>query len=150
MAQTQSSVAKMKEQSTNRATEKRGEQGKTTIADLVVAKIAGIAAREIEGVHELVTQGVGRAIAGLTQRVIGSDTRGKGIEVEIGEREAAIDLRMIAQYGFNIPEVTEAVRTNIIERIKEMTGLIVREVNIDVMDLYFPEDEPSESERRLE
>lgn len=149
MAQAQTSVAQMKEQSSAiRGTEQKSELGKTTIANVVVAKIAGIAAREVEGVHQLVTQGVGKAIAGLTQKVIGSDERAKGVEVEIGEREAAVDLIMIAEYGYNIPKVAEAVRRNIIDRIKEMTGLIVREVNIDVTDLYFPEDD--QPERRLE
>ncbi len=150
MAQTQASVARVNEQTaTTRATEQKGELGKTTIADLVVAKIAGIAAREVDGVYELITQGVSSAIAGLTQRVIGSDTRAKGVEVEVGEREAAIDLKMIVHYGFNIPEVAESVRRNIIERIKAMTGLIVREVNIDVTDLFFPDDD-SPVERRVE
>lgn len=150
MAQTQASITRTNDQTAKpRATEQKGELGKTTIADLVVAKIAGIAAREIEGVYELITQGVGSAITGLTQRVMGSDTRGKGVEVEVGEREAAIDLKMIVHYGYNIPEVAETVRHNIIERIKAMTGLIVREVNIDVTDLYFPDAEPS-VERHLE
>lgn len=142
MAQAQTSVAHLSEQpSATRGTEQKDELGKTMIADLVVAKIAGIAAREVEGVYELVTEGVGSAITGLTQRVIGSDTRAKGVEVEVGKREAAIDLKMIVHYGFNIPKVAGSVRRNIIERIKEMTGLIVREVNIDVTDLFFPNEE---------
>jgi uncharacterized alkaline shock family protein YloU len=123
------------------ATELVTEQGKTTIADLVVAKIAGIAAREVAGVHELVTQGVGGAMAGLAQRMTGADTRSQGINVEVGEREAAIDLRLTVDYGVSIPQVAEAVRRNIIKRLEAMTGLIVTEVNIDVSDLYFPEEE---------
>lgn len=124
-----------------RATELITEQGKTTIADVVVSKIAGLAAREVEGVHELVTQGVGGAVTGLAQRVTGADTRSQGVNVEVGEREAAVDLRLTVDYGVSIPQVAEAVRRNIMSRLEAMTGLIVKEVNIDVTDLYFPEAE---------
>ncbi len=124
-----------------RATELVTEQGKTTIADMVVSKIAGIAAREVPGVHELVAQGVGSAVTGLAQRMTGADTRSQGVNVEVGEREAAIDLRLTVDYGVSIPQVAEAVRRNIMSRLEAMTGLIVKEVNIDVTDLYFPEEE---------
>lgn len=124
-----------------RATELITEQGKTTIADVVVSKIAGLAAREVEGVHELVTQGVGGAVTGLAQRVTGADTRSQGVNVEVGEREAAVDLRLTVDYGVSIPQVAEAVRRNVMSRLEAMTGLVVKEVNIDVTDLYFPEAE---------
>lgn len=124
-----------------RATELITEQGKTTIADVVVSKIAGLAAREVDGVHELVTQGVGGAVTGLAQRVTGADTRSQGVNVEVGEREAAVDLRLTVDYGVSIPQVAEAVRRNVMSRLEAMTGLVVKEVNIDVTDLYFPEAE---------
>lgn len=124
-----------------RATELVTEQGKTTISDMVVARIAGIAAREVPGVHDLATQGVGGAVAGLAQRIGGADTRSQGVSVEVGEREAAIDLRVVVDYGVSIPQVAEAVRRNIMNRLGAMTGLIVKEVNIDVADLYFPVEE---------
>ncbi len=135
-----------------RATELVTEQGKTTIADVVVSKIAGIAAREVAGVHELVTQGVGGAVTGLAQRVTRADTRSQGVNVEVGEREAAIDLRLTVDYGVSIPQVAEAVRRNIISRLEAMTGLNVKEVNIDVADLYFPGEEAQAQppERRVE
>ena len=123
-----------------RATELVTEQGKTTIADVVVSRIAGIAAREVPGVHELVTQGMAGAVTGLAQRVTRADTRSQGVNVEVGEREAAIDLRLTVDYGVSIPQVAEAVRRNIMSRLEAMTGLIVKEVNIDVTDLYFPEE----------
>ena len=118
------------------------EQGRTTIADVVVAKIAGLAAREVTGVHELLPQGTGGAIAGLAQRVTGSDPRAQGVNVEVGEREAAVDLRMTVDYGVSIHQVAEAVRQNVVARVQGMTGLTVREVNIAVDDLFFPEDTP--------
>lgn len=130
------------------------EQGRTTIADGVVAKIAGIAAREIDGVHQLVPRGAGAALTSLAQRVTGSEARDRGVSVEVGQREAAIDLSLIVTYGVSIPDVTQAVRQNIINRVRETTGLIVKEVNIDVVDLYFPEDDQPSTEtpgaRRVE
>ncbi|MBV9326137.1 MAG: Asp23/Gls24 family envelope stress response protein [Chloroflexi bacterium] len=135
-----------------RATDLITPQGKTTIADVVVSRIAGIAAREVEGVHELVAQGVGGAVGGLAQRVTRADTRSQGVNVEVGAREAAIDLRLTVEYGVSIPQVAEGVRRNIMSRLESMTGLIVKEVNIDVTDLYFPEDEvhAQPPERRVE
>ncbi len=122
-----------------RATELVTEQGKTTIADVVVSKIASIAAREARRTRTG-DAGVGGAVAGLAQRVTGADTRSQGVNVEVGEREAAIDLRLTVDYGVSIPQVAEAVRRNIMSRLEAMTGLIVKEVNIDVTDLYFPEE----------
>lgn len=135
-----------------RATELVSEQGKTAIADVVVAKIAGIAAREVAGVHELVTRGVGGAVSGLAQRMTRADTRAQGVDVEVGAREAAIDLSLTVDYGVSIPQVADAVRRNVMSRLEVMTGLLVKEVNIDVTDLHFPGDEaPAQQvERRVE
>ena len=60
------------------------------------------------------------------------------VNVVVGEIEAAVDIGTSADYGENIPQIADAVRSNIIGRIQAMTGLIVKEVNIDVTDLYFP------------
>jgi uncharacterized alkaline shock family protein YloU len=131
------------------AAELTTEQGKTTIASSVVAKIAGISAREVAGVHELVSQGASGMISGLTSRVGVSDARMQGVSVEVGERETAVDLVMVVDYGVSIPQVAEAVRRNVMGRIQAMTGLVVKEVNISVVDLFFPE-EAQQQERRVE
>jgi uncharacterized alkaline shock family protein YloU len=115
--------------------------GKTVIAESVVAKIAGAAAREIEGVHDLVPMGAGATIAGFAGRLARSDQRSTGVNVEVGQREAAVDLNIRVDYGVSIPQVAEAVRQNIAERVRGMTGLTVTEVNVNAADLYFPEDE---------
>lgn len=122
-------------------------QGKTTIADSVVAKIVGIAAREVEGVQDLVGSGAGAAISGLATRVTGGDQRAQGVSVEVGEREAAVDLSMVVIYGVSIPQVADAVRRNIINRVGAMTGLVVKEVNIAVTDLYFPQDQAAQQQQ---
>jgi uncharacterized alkaline shock family protein YloU len=129
-----------------RATETYSQQGKTSIADGVVAKIAGIAAREVQGVHSLVPSGTGAAIGQLATRMTGGDTRSQGVSVEVGQQEAAVDVNMIVEYGVSIRQVADAVRQNIINRVSSMTGLTVKEVNISVADLYFPEDERKQKE----
>lgn len=115
--------------------------GKTVIADTVVAKIAAAAAREIEGVHDLLPVGAGATIAGFAGRLARSDQRATGVNVEVGRREAAVDLNMAIDYGVSIPQVAEAVRQNVMERVRGMTGLIVKEVNINAADVYFPQEE---------
>src|SRR5215831_8411005 len=119
-----------------RATEQVTPEGRTTIADVVVSKIAGIAAREVPGVHDLVGQGMGAAVSGLAQRVTRADARSTGVNVEVGEREAAVDLRLTVEYGVSIPDLAVAVRGNVMDRLQSMTGLRVKEVNIDIVDLY--------------
>lgn len=143
-----STVAKTRPTSTTLAS----EQGNTTIADAVVAKIAGIAAREVAGVFDLGGGGVGSAMSGLAKRAMGGDMRGFGVSVEVGQREAAIDIAVRLDYGVDIPRVAEAIRANIVARIQAMTGLIAKEVNIFVTDLYFAEDDavPSAPVRRVE
>jgi uncharacterized alkaline shock family protein YloU len=122
-------------------------QGKTVIADGVVAKIAGIAAREIEGVHDLVPIGASATIAGFAGRITRADQRSTGVNVEVGQREAAVDLNITAEYAVNLPQIAQAVRTQIMDRVFAMTGLTVKEVNIFVADLYFPEEESKQQSR---
>ena len=129
-----------------RATELVSEQGRTTIADAVVAKIAGMSAREVPGVHRLVPRGVGSTVAGFAQRVVGAESpHAQGVSVQVGQREAVVDLSFSVEYGVSIPQVVDAVRNNITSRIQAMTGLTVREVNIDVTDLYFPGEEGAQA-----
>jgi len=130
------------------ATPLQTSQGNTTIDDTVVTKVAGIAAREVRGVHEL-GGGVGRALAGVTQRVGVGDQRNQGVSVEVGEREAAIDLTVVIDYGESIPQVSQAIRDNVIKRIEGITGLSVTEVNVAVNDLYFPGDEAPDQPARV-
>jgi uncharacterized alkaline shock family protein YloU len=126
------------------------ERGNTRIAEGVVSKIAGLAAREIPGVHEM-GRGLARAIGGLRAHVArqGEEPSTQGVTVEVGEREAAVDLDIVTYYGQSIVEVTEAVRRNVIERIEGTTGLDVKEVNIMVDDL-FVEGQPEPAEPRVQ
>ena len=122
------------------------EHGTTTIADTVVTKVAGIAASEVPGVHAL-GGGAARALGAMTQRVGIGDERTQGVSVEVGEREAAVDLTLVIDYGESIPNVSNGVRENVIRRIEGICGLTVTEVNITVNDLYFPGDDLPEPAR---
>ncbi len=127
------------------------DRGTTQIADLVVAKIASLATREIPGVYTL-GRGLARAIAGIRSRIPGSstETSTKGVSVEVGERQTAVDIDVVAEYGQDLVEVTESVRANVIERIEAMTGLEVVEVNITVDDLHLEGDEADTGPSRVE
>ena len=124
------------------------ERGNTTIADAVVTKVASIAAREVPGVYSL-GGGVSRALGSVTQRVGIGDEHSQGVSVEVGEREAAVDLTVIVDYGESVPQVSQAIRENLIKRIEGITGLSVTEVNVAVNDLYFPGDDEPEQPARV-
>ena len=133
--------------SITRHSELATEHGKTAIADSVVAKISGLACREIDGVHEM-GAGLSRTLGVLKDKlpVGGSQpTAARGVHVEVGERQAAIDLDIVVVYGASIVDVANAVRENVIGRVEAMTGLEVTEVNVTVDDVYLGElEEPSE------
>jgi uncharacterized alkaline shock family protein YloU len=127
------------------------DHGRTAVADLVVQKIAGLATREISGVHSL-GGGVTRAFGALRERIPGaSASSGQGVAVEVGEKQAAVDLEMVVEYGAAIPELSRAVRKNVINAIERMTGLEVVEVNINVNDVFLPgTDDDSAGPSRVE
>ena len=123
------------------------ERGSTTISDTVVSQIAGVAAQEVEKVQ--MDGGASAAVGGFLQSVTGSVTGGspsaiysRGVSVEVGEEEAAIDLTMAVEYGYSVPRLTEAARQNVINRVENLTGLRVTEVNITVNDVQVPEERP--------
>ena len=123
------------------------DRGSTNISDTVVQKIAGIAAQQVEKVQ--VGGGTTAAVTGflgsVSGAVTGSSSGGgptSGVSVEVGQEEAAIDLTMAIEYGVSIPQITEAVRRNVINRVENLTGLRCTEVNIVVNDVQFPEERP--------
>ena len=117
--------------------------GKTSIADVVVAKIAGIATREIDGVYDL-GGGAARAVGKLRETLPGTAADvTQGVSVEVGEKQAAVDVGLVAYYGVAIHQLAESIRTNVIEAIEKMTGLEVTEVNVTVHDVHLDTDDPT-------
>ena len=122
-------------------------KGNTTIADGVVQKIAAVSAREVSGVHDL-GGGTARTIGAIRDRIPGSSQAvGQGVAVEVGERQAAIDLDLVAEYGVSIVELSRAVRRNVISAVEGMTGLEVTEVNVTVNDIHLPGDDEEDSQK---
>ncbi|MDX6555056.1 MAG: hypothetical protein QOD86_1251 [Miltoncostaeaceae bacterium] len=113
----------------------QSDRGKTVIAENVVARVADMAAREIPGVHSL-AGGVGSRLRRLAP---GMGEANRAAAVEVGEKEAIVALDLVVEYGVSIPQLAEAVRRNVIERVEYTTGLIVKEVSIEVTDLHFPD-----------
>lgn len=125
-----------------------GSLGRTTIADGVVAKIAYLAAGDVVGVHAL-GSGLSRSVGELRKRVPGGGTAAtQGVKVEVGEKQAAVDLDIVVDYGEVIPDVARTVREDVISAVERMTGLEVVEVNIAVSDVKLPEEEEAEERVR--
>ncbi|MGI3782790.1 MAG: Asp23/Gls24 family envelope stress response protein [Janthinobacterium lividum] len=122
------------------------DHGDTTIAETVVAKIAGIAVREVPGVFAM-GNAARRAVSGLTSRVTGGTGQASvssGISVEKGESQAAVDVAVVVEYGASIVTVSEQIRENVIRAVEHGTGLEVVTVDIIVSDVHLP-DEDAES-----
>ena len=112
--------------------------GATTIADTVVQKVAGLATREVPGVYDL-GGGAARAFSAIRERIPGaSASAGQGVSVEVGEKQAAVDLQILVEYGVSIADLSRSVRRNVIGAVEQMTGLEVVEVNINVSDVHIP------------
>ena len=119
-------------------------QGRTTVADSVVQKIAGRAAREVSGVYDF-GGGASRTFGAITERIPGGRaSSSRGVTVEVGAKQAAIDLDIVVEYGVPIGQLAKSVRRNVIGAVEQMSGLEVVEVNINVNDLHLPEEDGSD------
>ena len=123
---------------------KDGSLGSIRIADEVVGIIAGLAATEIDGIA-----GMSGGLVGGIAEMLGKKNFAKGVKVEVGEREAAVDLYIIVKYGVRIPDVALSVQENVKQAIESMSGLSVVEVNIHVQGVGFPDAEKREEEVRV-
>jgi uncharacterized alkaline shock family protein YloU len=130
------------------ALEKSGKAShgnRTTIADAVVAKIAGMAAREVGGVYAM-GAGVGRTFGSVKERMGMNKNVAQGVAVEVGERQTAIDIDVVVDYGVSIPNLANAIRENVVKSVEHMCGLEVVEVNVAVDDIHLPGEEAEQQE----
>ncbi|MGC4946933.1 Asp23/Gls24 family envelope stress response protein [Streptomyces sp. DT224] len=129
-----------------------GTRGTTTIADNVVSAIAGIAVRETDGVYS-VGKGPSRALGAVKDKVSRSSDPGRGVKVEVGEKQTAIDVDIVVEYGAPILDTARSLRTDVTDAVETMTGLEVVEININVTDVHVPgaddEDEEETSTSRV-
>ncbi|MDX2358527.1 Asp23/Gls24 family envelope stress response protein [Dietzia sp. PP-33] len=122
-------------------------RGVTTLDDAVVAKIAGMAAREVPGVYDM-GSATRRAFSAVTDRIPNAQTNVTGgISVEKGETQTAVDVTVVVEYGASIVDVGNAIRRNIIEQVESTTGLEVVEVNVNVADVHLPQDDDDDNAR---
>ena len=120
--------------------------GKTTIDDTVVSKVAGIAAREVNGVHSL-GNGAARAIGALRDR-IGQRDYGQGVKVEVGEKQVAADVTIVAEYPVSLQEVADGVRSSVARALQQIVGMEVAEVNVTVQDVFIPGDDDDNDDKK--
>lgn len=116
------------------------QYGTTTIDDVVVSKIAGIAAREVSGVDSLGGGGA-RMIGNIRESFGASEDVRQGVDVEVTEGTARIEIAITAEYGVAIHELAEAIRRNIMNAVERMTGLSVERVDVVVHDVKLPKEE---------
>ncbi|WRO23097.1 Asp23/Gls24 family envelope stress response protein [Metallumcola ferriviriculae] len=121
------------------------ENGSIRIADEVVAIIAGLAATEVDGVA-----GMSGGVVGGIAEILGRKNLSKGVKVEVGEKEAAIDIYLIVKFGIRIPDVALKIQENVKQAIDSMTGLNVVEINVHVQGVAFPEPERKADEEELQ
>ena len=114
--------------------------GRVTIDHSVVAKIVGLAVVEVPGVHALAAHGAGETIAKFATQLRGGAKPDYGVHIEIGQTEFAADIRLVVDYGADIPVIAAGIREVITDRVHRMTGLTLRELNINIVDLWFGEE----------
>ena len=118
--------------------------GTIKIADEVVTVIAGLAATEIEGVAAM----SGGIVGGIAE-MLGHKNLSKGVKVEVGEKEAAVDLYIIVNFGVQIPEVALKIQENVKNAIQTMSGLKVVEINVHVQGVHFSNQDGGTEDHRV-
>ncbi|MDT0264761.1 Asp23/Gls24 family envelope stress response protein [Streptomyces sp. DSM 44915] len=125
-------------------------RGRTSIAGGVVEKIAGLAAREVPGVHAL-GGALSRTLGAVRDRVPGGrGPAARGVRVEVGQRQTAIELDVVVEYGAQIADLAREVREDVIAAVERMTGLEVIEVNVAIVDVRLPDEDPGDGEPRVQ
>ncbi|MCR8929957.1 Asp23/Gls24 family envelope stress response protein [Priestia megaterium] len=121
-------------------------QNTLTFEDQVIKKIAGIAANEIKGILSM----SGGFMSGLTDRFRSTEDITKGINAEVGEKQVALDLKVIVEYGKNVPAIFSEIVNNVKKSVHEMTGLEVVEVNMHVEDVMTRSEFEAKTDRDKE
>lgn len=117
------------------------EMGSIQIAPEVIEIIAGLATIEVPGVA-----GMSGGFAGGIAELLGRKNLSKGVKVEVGQLEAAVDVSIIVEFGTRIPEVASGIQRNVKNAIESMTGLTVVEVNVHIHDVHFKTPEKQEED----
>ena len=111
------------------------------ISNEAIATYAGIAVSEVSGVY-----GMAGGFAGITEALSGKKNLAKGIKVDVGEKEAKIDVNIIVEYGARIPEVAFEIQSRVKKSVENMTGLKVLEVNVHVQGVHAATDDKKQDD----
>lgn len=121
-------------------------RGKTVINDSVVAKITGLAVRDVPGVHAL-GGGAARALGAIREAMNNTD-HSQGVSVQVDGGQVTVDLSIVADYPAALQQVAEDARNAVIEAIETLVGLQVAEVNVTINDVYLPDESADTDEDR--
>lgn len=116
-------------------------KGQLTFEDKVIEKIVGLALDKVPGLLAV----NGGFLSNLKDKLVNTDTTRDGVNVEVGTKEVAVDLEIIAEYQVNIPEIFATIKEVVEKEIKKMTGLNVIEVNVNVVDVKTREQHEEDS-----
>lgn len=119
--------------------------GKISVASNVVTKIAGLATREVSGVHAM-GAGASRTLGSLRERIPGSSGPNvmQGVSAEVGETQVALDLDIVIEYGVSIADLGRSIQRNVKNAVERMTGLEVTEINVTVDDVWLGDSSEQE------
>ncbi|GIM44554.1 alkaline-shock protein [Collibacillus ludicampi] len=115
------------------------EIGQVRIANEVIEIIAGLAATEVRGVA-----GMSGGVVGGIAELLGRKNLSKGVKVEVGQKQCAVDVSIVVEYGVRIPDVATEIQENVKKAIESMTGLEVVEVNVHILGVTFKNEEKEE------
>lgn len=144
---TPATATRVDRSASTRSSDDQKVAGRITITDGVVAKVAGIAAREVTGVYALGGGGA-RALGAIRDAVNATDLT-QGVKVEVGETQAAADLKVVVEYPAPIGQVADQVRASVAGAIERLTGLDVVEVNVEIHDVHIADDDDDDAEPRV-
>ncbi|GAB7231492.1 MULTISPECIES: Asp23/Gls24 family envelope stress response protein [Facklamia] len=108
-----------------------GIRGELTFHDKVIEKIVALALKDVPGLLGV----SGGFFSNFTGKLVNTDNSTDGIEVEVGKKQVAVDLDVVAEFGKDVNEIFEAIKKTVSEKVAKMTGLEVVEVNVNVVDV---------------
>jgi uncharacterized alkaline shock family protein YloU len=115
----------------------QGVTGRLIIEDEVVAIITGVTTRGVKGVHSL---GPGSVRRTLAEHIGAAEEKARGIDVEVKDQEANVNISVIATYSYSMPEMASEVRQKVAERLQNLCGIYAKEININIVGIHFPEE----------
>lgn len=137
----------MVENNKNVSNQEQEIKGELTFDDKVVQKIVGIALERVDGLLDV----DGGFFSNLSQKIVETDNVTRGVDVEVGKKQVAVDLNIVVEYGKDIPALYKEIKQVIKDQVKKMTGLDVVEVNVKVVDVkskkQYEEDSKSLQEK---